>query len=117
MNSSRDGRGTNNEAARVPAASQHERWRAFAAQSVRRWSTFFERIRQALTKGARKHRTSVSWCNAMQEFVRQQNIAEFRKLLAKAADKYQRRTLLQLLAEEEKKAPPHLKMKARDSND
>jgi len=53
----------------------------------------------------------------MQEFVRQQNIAEFRKLLAKATDKYQRRILLQLLAEEEEKAPPHLKMKARDSND
>ena len=78
---------------------------------------FFEQIRQALTKGARKHRTSVSWCNAMQEFVRQQNIAEFRKLLAKSTDKYQRRTLLQLLAEEEEKAPHLLKMKARDSND
>lgn len=73
--------------------------------------------RQALTKGARKHRTSVSWCNAMQEFVRQQNIAEFRKLLAKSTDGHQRRTLLQLLAEEEEKAPPQLKMKARDSDD
>jgi hypothetical protein len=53
----------------------------------------------------------------MQEFVRQQNIAEFRKLLAKSTDGHQRRTLLQLLAEEEEKAPPQLKMKARDSDD
>jgi hypothetical protein len=42
----------------------------------------------------------------MQEFVRKANIAEFRKLLATTTDKYRRRTLLRLLAEDEAKAPP-----------
>jgi len=59
----------------------------------------------------------VSWCRAMQEFVRNANIAEFRKLLLKTTDEYQRRTLLQLLAEEKAKAPLPLKMKARGSDD
>ena len=53
----------------------------------------------------------------MQEFVRNANIAEFRKLLLKTTDEYQRRTLLQLLAEEKAKAPLPLKMKARGSDD
>jgi hypothetical protein len=53
----------------------------------------------------------------MQEFVRKANIAEFRKLLVKSTDVYQFRTLLQLLAEEETKALPHLKAKAGDSDD
>jgi hypothetical protein len=44
----------------------------------------------------------------MREFVRQHNIAEFRKLLAKTTDERQRRVLLRLIAEEEAKAPPLL---------
>jgi hypothetical protein len=43
------------------------------------------------------------------EFVRQQNIAEFRRLLTVTADEYQWRVLLKLLAEEEAKAPPPVK--------
>ena len=45
----------------------------------------------------------------MQAFVRQQNIAEFRRLLTVTADEYQWRVLLKLLAEEEAKAPPPVK--------
>ena len=41
----------------------------------------------------------------MQEWIRQQNIAEFRKLLATKIDAGQRRVLLQLLKEEEAKEP------------
>jgi hypothetical protein len=42
----------------------------------------------------------------MQEFVRKQNIAEYRKILAQTTDEDKRRILLRLLAEEEAKAPP-----------
>jgi hypothetical protein len=42
----------------------------------------------------------------MQEWVRQQNIAEFRKLLATKIGAEQRRVLLHLLKEEEAKEPP-----------
>jgi hypothetical protein len=42
----------------------------------------------------------------MQEWVRQQNIAEFRKLLATKIDAEQRRVLLQLLKEEQAKESP-----------
>lgn len=47
--------------------------------------------------------------HAMQGFVRRQNIAEFRKLLATTTDESQRRTLLRLLEEEMAKAPPPVK--------
>jgi hypothetical protein len=47
----------------------------------------------------------------MQEFVRNANITEFRKLLAKTTDEDQRRMLLKLLAEEEAKAIPAAKSK------
>ena len=64
--------------------------------------------------GTRKRRTDASdlgvlWWHAMQEFVRQQNIAEFRRLLTVTADEYQWRVLLKLLAEEEAKAPHPVK--------
>jgi hypothetical protein len=42
----------------------------------------------------------------MQERVRKQNIAEFRRLLAATTDAEQRRILLQLLKEEKEKEPP-----------
>jgi hypothetical protein len=42
----------------------------------------------------------------MQEWVRKQNIAEFRKLLATEIDSEQRRVLLQLLKEEQAREPP-----------
>jgi hypothetical protein len=51
----------------------------------------------------------------MQEFVRQQNIAEFRRLLTMTTDEYQWRVLLKLLAEEEAKAPPPVKAPDDDS--
>ncbi len=41
----------------------------------------------------------------MQEFVRQQNLEHYRKLLTKAVDEAERRLLLKLLAEEEAKEP------------
>ena len=52
----------------------------------------------------------------MLEFVRRQNIAEFRKLLATTTDECQRRVLLRLLAEEEAKAPPVIKRELDDVN-
>ena len=48
---------------------------------------------------------------ALQEFVRNSNIAEFRKLLAQATDEDQRRILLKLLAEEKAKATRTTKSK------
>jgi len=51
----------------------------------------------------------VLWGPPMQEFVHKANIAEFCKLLSTTTDDYQRRTLLQLLAEEEANAPPVIK--------
>jgi hypothetical protein len=50
----------------------------------------------------------------MQEFVRKQNIAEFRRLLAMTTDEYQWRVLLKLLAEEEAKALPPVKAQDND---
>jgi hypothetical protein len=43
--------------------------------------------------------------NAMQEFIRQQNIAKFGKLLETTSNEIERRTLMRLLAEQEAKAP------------
>ena len=42
----------------------------------------------------------------MEEWVRNQNIAEFEKLLTQTNDPARRRMLLRLLAEEKAKAPP-----------
>jgi hypothetical protein len=47
----------------------------------------------------------------MQEWVRKQNIAEFRKLLAVTTDAEKRRILLQLLKEEKAKEPPSPRMR------
>lgn len=53
--------------------------------------------------------TLVSWCKIMQEFIREQNIIHFRKLLETTTDETERRTLYRLIAEEEAKAPAPLK--------
>jgi len=42
----------------------------------------------------------------MEEWIRERNIAEFKKLLAQTTDPDQRRVLLQLLAQEKANAPP-----------
>jgi hypothetical protein len=76
----------------------------------------FEQIDRSPLKAQGKTRTHARR-NAMQEFVRKQNILEFRKLLLTATDKNQRRMLLRLLAEEEAKAPSLLNARARDSDD
>lgn len=41
----------------------------------------------------------------MREFVHQQNLKHYRKLLAETTDEMQRRVLLKLLADEEAKEP------------
>jgi hypothetical protein len=50
----------------------------------------------------------------MHEWVRNRNIEEFRKLLAKATDQEQRRVLLRLIAEEEEQRPFVSKPKSDD---
>lgn len=71
----------------------------------------FEQSRPAPIKGARIHWARVPWCHAMQEFMRNQNLEKFRRLLEKTTDADQRRTLLRLQAEEEAKRPPRLEAK------
>ena len=53
----------------------------------------------------------------MQEWVRQQNIAEFRKLLSTKMDAEQRRILLQLLKEVQAMKPPRLGRERSNSPD
>src|SRR5690242_11170464 len=54
----------------------------------------FDQGRQVLAKVHTMVRTLASEGHAMQEFVRNANIAEFRKLLAEVTDEDQRRILL-----------------------
>ena len=64
--------------------------------------------------GARANWAWVPWCHAMQEFIRNQNLEKFRRLLAKTTDADQRRILLRLQAEEGAKWPPRLEAKRDD---
>jgi hypothetical protein len=50
----------------------------------------------------------------MQEWVRQKNIAEFRKLLATKIGDDQRRVLLKLLKEEQAMEPPPLRARTAE---
>jgi hypothetical protein len=47
-----------------------------------------------------------SWVMPMDEFIHQQNLARYRKMLSEKTHETQRQTILQLLADEESKVAP-----------
>jgi hypothetical protein len=68
--------------------------------------SWFRQIRQSPSQGSMGEMSLALWCPAMDEWIREHNIAEFQKQLSQTTDPDQRRILLQLLAAERANASP-----------